>query len=138
MRRQSRELGLQLLYQTEYNGPNTKDISVKNTLDATQEKVDEASLQYAEFLFNGVLKHKDEIDQKIQSVSRHWKIDRMASVDRNILRLAVFEMIYSPSPIEAKIVINEMIEIARKFGTQDSSGFVNGLLDQIIKDDRNK
>ena len=138
MRRQSRELGLQLLYQTEYNGPNTKDISVKNTLDATQEKVDEISLQYAEFLFNGVLKHKDEIDQKIQSVSRHWKIDRMASVDRNILRLAVFEMIYSPSPVEAKIVINEMIEIARKFGTQDSSGFVNGLLDQIIKDDRNK
>lgn len=138
MRRQSRELGLQLLYQTEYNGQNTKDISIKNTLDATQEKVDESSLQYAEFLFNGVLKHKDEIDQKIQSVSRHWKIDRMASVDRNILRLAVFEMIYSPSPIEAKIVINEMIEIARKFGTQDSSGFVNGLLDQIIKDDRNK
>ena len=138
MRRQSRELGLQLLYQTEYNAQNTKDISVKNTLDATQEKVDENSLQYAEFLFNGVLKHKDEIDQKIQAVSRHWKIDRMASVDRNILRLAVFEMIYSPNPIESKIVINEMIEIARKFGTQDSSGFVNGLLDQIIKDDRNK
>lgn len=138
MRRQSRELGLQLLYQTEYNASNPKDISVKNTLDATQEKVDEGSLQYAEFLFNGVLKHKAEIDQKIQSVSRHWKIDRMASVDRNILRLAVFEMIYSPSPIESKIVINEMIEVAKKFGTQDSSGFVNGLLDQIIKDDRNK
>ena len=62
MRRQSRELGLQLLYQTEYNAQNTKDISVKNTLDATQEKVDENSLQYAEFLFNGVLKHKDEIE----------------------------------------------------------------------------
>jgi transcription antitermination protein NusB len=138
MRRQSRELGLQLLYQTEYNAHNTGNISVQNTLDATQEKLDATALHYAELLFNGVLKHKEEIDQKIQSVSRHWKLDRMASVDRNILRLAVFEMIYSPNPTEAKIVINEMIEIARKFGTQDSSSFINGLLDQIIKDERNK
>lgn len=137
MRRHSRELGLQLLYQTEFNALSPADISARKTFEATQgETKDPSILEYAEFLFNGVLKHKEQIDQKIQAASRHWKIDRMASVDRNVLRLAVFEMIYSPDPVEPKIVINEMIEVARKFGSQDSSSFVNGLLDQIVKDCR--
>lgn len=139
MRRHSRELGLQLLYQTEFNALNPADISARNTFEATQNaSADPSVLEYAEFLFKGVVQHKEQIDQKIQAASRHWKIDRMASVDRNVLRLAVFEMIFSPDPVEPKIVINEMIEVARKFGTQESSGFVNGLLDQIVKDDRNK
>lgn len=138
MRRHSRELGLQLLYQTEFNALSPADISARKTFEATKNESSDATvIEYAEFLFNGVLKHKDQIDQKIQAASRHWKIDRMASVDRNVLRLAVFEMIYSPDPIEPKIVINEMIEVARKFGTQESSSFVNGLLDQILKDSRN-
>ena len=137
MRRHSRELGLQLLYQTEFNALAPSDISARKTFEATENQASDATvIEYAEFLFNGVLKHKEQIDQKIQSASRHWKIDRMASVDRNVLRLAVFEMIYSPDPVEPKIVINEMIEVARKFGTQDSSSFVNGLLDQILKDSR--
>jgi N utilization substance protein B len=91
------------------------------------------TVAYADELIRGVQKHKAEIDSKIQSSSAHWKMDRMATIDRNILRVSVYEMRFAATPLKENIVINEAVEIAKKFGTTESASFVNGLLDQIAK-----
>ncbi len=136
MRRTARELGLQLLFQSDFNTDSDPMVIFSHTLETLDPRPDHASLEYAKNILLGVIKNKTEIDQRIQSASQHWKIDRMASVDRNLLRVATYEIFYSPDPIEPKIALNESIEIAKKFGTKESSAFVNGVLDQIVKNDR--
>ncbi len=81
-------------------------------------------------LVEGVVKYMDEIDDLIHSSSKNWKISRMGIVDRNIMRIALYEMLYCPD-IPAKVSINEAVEIAKKYGTKDSGAFVNGILDRI-------
>lgn len=129
MRRISRELALQLLFQSEF----APTISARDYSEVVQEAVDPESLQFAQSLVKGVQNNQAAIDAKIQQVSQHWKMERMAGVDRNILRLAVYEMQYSSEPLKPAIVINEAVELAKKFGTTESASFVNGLLDQIGK-----
>jgi transcription antitermination protein NusB len=132
MRRKSRELALQILFQTEF----TPELTINEMATLFEKKMDASIVDYATSIVKGVKTHREKIDLNIQAASSHWKIERMASVDRNILRSAVFEMIYAQDPIEHKIVINESIEIAKVYGTQDSAAFVNGILDQIIRNDR--
>lgn len=129
MRRKSRELALQILFQTEF----APQIRVQDLLEVFEEAVDKETLSYAEALVDGVLQHKAEIDAKIQSASRHWKMERMASVDRNVLRLAVFELKFAEPLQSPQVAINEAIEIAKQYGTTDSGAFVNGVLDPIAK-----
>ncbi len=88
---------------------------------------------YALSLIQGITKHQSEIDTLIQKFSTNWKLDRMSHVDRNILRIAVYEMTHSVLDVPKNVSINEAIEIAKKFGAKDSGMFVNGLLDQISK-----
>lgn len=85
---------------------------------------------FFEYLVKGVLNHKTEIDQVIECYSSNWKMRRMACVDRNILRIAVFEMLYC-ADIPAKVSINEAIDIGKRFGTPESGAFINGILDSI-------
>ena len=85
---------------------------------------------YFQRLTGGVVQNKDHIDQVIETYSSNWKVRRMACVDRNILRLAVFEMLYC-GDIPAKVSINEAIDIAKKFGSSESGSFINGILDSI-------
>ena len=132
MRRQSREIALQILFQIEY----APQISFDDLLALYEEKKDSTLVKYADEIIRGVQEHKTNIDQKIQEASRHWKIERMGGVDRNILRMATFEIFYAPELIEPKIAINEAIEIAKVFGTQESASFVNGLLDQVVRNER--
>lgn len=80
-------------------------------------------------LARGVLDQVNELDQKIQEVSSNWKVSRMPAVDRNVLRLAAFELIAQSAP--PKVVMNEAIELAKKYGTSDSGKFVNGILDRL-------
>lgn len=129
MRRLSRELALQILFQTEF----TAQISYTQLLEVYETAVEEETLKFADLLIKGVQANKAAIDALIQSASRHWKIDRMALIDRNILRIACYELRFAPSPLEIGIVINEAVEISKKFGSSDSSAFVNGILDQISK-----
>lgn len=131
MRRQSREIALQILFQIEYAPQITHD----EMLALYEEKKDESIMKYADEIIRGVQMHKAAIDQKIQEASRHWKIERMGGVDRNILRLAVFEIFHATELLEPKIAINEAIEIAKIFGSQESASFVNGLLDQIVRNE---
>lgn len=130
MRRKSREMAVQSLFQSEFAPQvNLRDlISTSEIMD-----VDQDSLKYAQELVDGIRDKKSEIDLRIQKASQHWKMERMASVDRNILRLAVYEMEFSANPIQPAVAINEAIEIAKIFGTSDSASFINGILDQIRK-----
>lgn len=128
-RRQARELALQILFQTEF----APQISYQTFLEVFEQSVDPEILDYADLLVTGVQEHKAAIDAKIQASSAHWKVERMATIDRNILRIAVYEMRFAADRIKENIAINEAVEIAKKFGTTDSASFVNGLLDQVGK-----
>lgn len=142
MRRHSRELALQILFQTEF-APQIplshildlyrSSYEMESSPETSDIKFDNETLGYAQELIEGVMKNKTAIDQKIQAVSQHWKIDRMATIDRNILRIAVFEMIVKTDRLQPHIVINEALEIAKKYGTTDSASFINGVLDQAKK-----
>lgn len=132
MRRKSRELALQILFQTEF----TPELTISEMATLFEKKMEASIVDYATEIVKGVKQHREKIDASIQEASRHWKIDRMASVDRNILRSAVYEMLFAKDAVEHKIVINESIEIAKVYGTQDSGAFVNGILDQIVRNDR--
>ena len=129
MRRQSRELALQVLFQTEF----APQISYQDLMDVLTTSLEKEVVTYADEIIRGVQSHKADIDSKIQASSAHWKVDRMATIDRNILRVAVYEMRFAANPLKESIVINEAVEIAKKFGTTESASFVNGLLDQVAK-----
>lgn len=128
-RRQARELALQVLFQTEF----APQISYQTFLEVFEQSLDPEVITYADLLVTGVKSHKEAIDSKIQASSAHWKVERMATIDRNILRIAVYEMRFAADPIKENIAINEAVEIAKKYGTSDSGSFVNGLLDQVGK-----
>ena len=87
---------------------------------------------FAEFLFHGFLSNRSQVDDLIRRNAKHWRLDRMAVVDRNILRMAISELLMAETP--QAVVIDEAIEIARRFSTEESSQFVNGLLDAIRKE----
>lgn len=131
MRRSSREIAFQILFQSDFAPALAVSEALRVVSESSEESFDADTLNYAKQLVEGVQAKKTEIDQKIQSISQHWKLDRMASVDRNLIRLAVFEMLFSPQPLKPAIAINEAVEMAKKFGSTESASFVNGLLDQI-------
>lgn len=130
-RRNARELALQLLFQSEF----APQISVYAFLQLYDNKYANETIEYAEQIVNGVAEFRSQIDEKISSISRNWKVDRMALVDRNILRVAIYEMKISQEKLSEKIVINEAIEIAKKYGNTDSAGFINGILDQVGREE---
>ncbi len=92
----------------------------------------EAAFEYAKSIVQGVAEHSEELDELIRSRADNWRLERMPAVDRNILRLAVFEMLYEKD-IPKLVVVDEAIELAKKYGSEQSSRFVNGLLDGLLK-----
>lgn len=127
MRRKAREYALQVLFALDLNPGPAKDFL--KTFWEVHPARDEVR-EYANTLVTGTLQKKKEIDELISAHSSNWKLDRMAVTDRNILRLGTYELMEERS-VPAKVVMNEAIEIARRFGTSDSSLFVNGILDSI-------
>jgi N utilization substance protein B len=98
-----------------------------------EDRVSSEVIGYTNLLVHGVNQHKSDLDQLIQSVSQHWKVGRMSMVDRNIIRVSLFEMKFSLELLKPSISINEAVEIAKKYGSTDSAAFVNGILDQLSK-----
>ena len=94
--------------------------------------IEEAAREFATRLATGTLAHLLELDERIRSRAEHWRISRMAVVDRNILRLAVYEFLHEPTP--RTVAINEALEIARRFSTYEATQFINGILDAIKRD----
>ncbi len=127
-RRKSRELVLQMLFQADM-GKQTAD-EVRRTFWAERSNVDREVRGFAEDLFRLAIERAEEIDRIIESHAQHWRMDRMAAVDRNILREAVAEFLgYPDTP--RPVVMNEAIEIARKYSSSESLQFINGVLDSI-------
>lgn len=131
MRRQSRELALKLLFQSEFSEPLKMDELLK-TQDPSTDFTADVQL-YAKELVRGVQSHQSDIDKVIQQFSANWKLDRMATIDRNLLRVAIYELKFAPTPLSPSIAINEAIEIAKIYGGTDSSSFINGILDQVAR-----
>ena len=134
-RRLARELALQMLFQWEYASQTNSKINPSESLRRFAEDLEIPAdvMEYAEKLGHGISARRDEIDAKIQGASRSWKLSRMALVDLNVMRVAVFEMHYMSDPVPPKVAINEAVEVAKKYGSTDSGSFVNGLLDQISR-----
>lgn len=130
-RRISREVALQVLYQMEFDSGLTPIQGLRQYEDHF--KNDQHSMDFTEKLIAGIKEHQQEIDDVIQKYSINWKISRMSHVDRNIIRLSIYEMLYLKDEVPKNASINEAIEIAKKFGSEDSGHFINGLLDQIAK-----
>jgi N utilization substance protein B len=129
MRRRARELALQMLYQSELAG--TDHLHVEEDFEELR-KADASVRSFALDLYAGTLEHRTEIDQLLSEQTAHWRLDRLAAVDRNILRMAIFELVYQ-SETPAAVVIDEAIEVAKKFGAGDSARFVNGVLDGFVR-----
>ena len=130
-RTRARELALQMLYQVDARGEDAV-AQLSNFLEreAPGESIMHA---FARQLFEGTLEMRPRIDEVISDAAQNWNLRRMALVDRNILRMAVYEMLFV-ADIPAKVSINEAIEMGKRFSTQQSGSFINGILDRIRRD----
>ena len=128
-RRKAREETLRILFRLEFEN---KQVEKTLTQYWDNRKASEEIKEYSTWLVNGIISDQAKIDNIIQQVSEHWRISRMALVDRNILRMAVFELLNEEN-IAPAIVINEAIEIAKKYSGVEAATFVNGILDAIRK-----
>ena len=128
-RTRAREIALQVLYQTEQN-PGLAPKEVQRFIERRL-RGDSAHCEFAQNLVSGVHEHQVRIDELISKVAENWRLDRMAAIDRNILRLGAFEILFSPE-IPTKVAINEALELAKRYSTAQSSRFVNGILDRLL------
>jgi len=128
-RRKARESTLQILFQLEFD-----TIEPEKVFESywKSKRVAAEIKEHSRWLVDKIATHREEIDRLIQSVSANWRISRMAVVDRNILRIAVCELLYEKNMAPA-IVINEAIEIAKKYSSEEGATFVNGILDAVRK-----
>ncbi len=131
-RRQARCAALQVLFQLDLNNILDKNDAANAVLNITR-TLKEADSSFMHVIVDGTLDNKAYIDSEISSVSGDWHIDRMPAVDRNILRIAVYELKFGDKDLTPKIIINEAVELAKEFGTDDSSRFINGVLASIVK-----
>lgn len=131
-RRTGRERALQALYQLDQNDKATPRDAVEAAWAASDDQGprDDAAHAFAIELVDGVFAQRADLDTVIEQHSQNWRIDRMQRVDRNVLRLGVFELKHR-ADIPRKVTINEAIELAKMFGTEDSAAFINGVLDRI-------
>jgi transcription antitermination protein NusB len=127
MRRRGREIALQVLYQLDIDPGDPQKVLA---LHWENFQPSEPAREFCQRLVEGVLAHRPEIDRLIEENAENWTMKRMAVVDRNIIRLATFELRHCPD-IPFKVTLNEAIELAKKFGADDSGAFINGILDRI-------
>ncbi len=129
-RTKAREYVLQMLYQVDITGGNWEDI-LKNFWES--QNIEDLSGELRDFsagLFQGTVAHMQEIDNKISKYAANWQLERMACVDRNIMRLGSFELLFRED-IPPKVAINEAVELAKKYSALESGKFVNAILDKI-------
>lgn len=133
-RTRARELALQFLFQVDVQGTEMRP-DLEGFLDASLDGKPGGpeAKAYAVLLVDGALAHRTEIDALIREAARNWDLERMAAVDRNVLRLGCYELLHQPD-VPMKVAINEAIELGKRFSTAASGAFVNGILDRIRKD----
>jgi len=129
-RRRAREYALQILFQLDITSGEFNDIIFEEFWENIKE--DDEVREFAYDIVRGTSKNIARIDGVIKEAAQNWAIDRMAIVDRNILRAATYELLYR-SDIPSSVIINEAIEIAKRYSTEESASFINGILDKIKK-----
>jgi transcription antitermination protein NusB len=126
-RRQSRETALQLLYALDITRADVGDVLHAGW---TEKMLSPELRDFTTTLVTGVIEHRDEIDALIQECSTNWSLERIGLVERNILRFAIYELCFLPD-IPPNVTINEAVEVAKKYGTEDAPAFINGILDRV-------
>ncbi len=133
-RTRAREIAVQFLYQLDLRGDEALD-SLHEYVES--ETTDKEMRDFAIRLIQGSRRHQEETDSRLKEVTRNWDLSRMATLDRNVLRMAVFELLHCPD-IPPKVTINEAIEIGKKYSTANSGAFINGILDRVRLDELEK
>ena len=128
-RSRAREIVLQVLYQNELN-PEQPDFVRTRFVEARLGHNDKL-VAFARSLIEGVREHRESLDSELEKTAMNWRLSRMAATDRNVLRLGAFELLHSDAP--GRVVINEAIKLARRYGSDNSASFVNGVLDKLMK-----
>lgn len=131
-RRKARECALQMLFAADVAETPPEEVVRTYWAELGDTDLDDPAREFATRLASGTLARVEALDERIRSRAEHWRIARMAVVDRNILRLAVYEFLYEPTP--RTVAINEALEIARRFSTYEATQFINGILDAIKRD----
>ena len=129
-RTRGREVALQLLFQREHNAKTDRAGLERFVHDRLR---DEPIRKFCVFLYDGVVANLPDIDAKITAAAENWRLSRMPTVDRNILRLGAFELLFMQDT-PAAVAFDEAIELARRYGTADSSAFINGVLDRLRRE----
>lgn len=144
-RKVAREIGLKMLYQFDFHKENIEqqiELFLEHTFEEMEhddkpiKNFDDNDMNYVKDVAKGSVPKLQEIDHKIEQFSKGWTVDRIAKVDLAILRLAMYEILYR-SDIPAEVSINEAIELAKKYSTEDSGAFINGILGQVVKQNEN-
>lgn len=130
-RSMAREFALQTLFHLEFNDVDTQEIL--EGIKEDNKSLTGGAMLYAQQIADGVTANKEAIDEEISLYAQDWKVARMPAVDRNILRIAVYEMKYQDEKIDDGIAINEAVELAKRFGTDRSPKFINGVLGKISR-----
>ena len=137
VRRRAREHSLQFLYQIDLLQSSLPQIDVSKQAELYWENKDKQPekqvIEFSNRINTGISENLQTLDNIITKCSINWKFNRISKIDRNILRIAVYELLFLKD-VPGKVAINEAIEIAKKFGTEDSGSFINGILDKISKD----
>jgi len=131
-RRKARELALQLLYELDLRDGGEVEEAIEEFWQR-QGASEETVREFADRLVRGTKAHQAKIDELIARFAERWDLERMAVVDRNVLRAGIFELLWAPE-VPPKVAINEALEIARKFSTEDSTRFINGVLDRVRRE----
>ena len=129
-RSRAREVALQLLFQRDVNPTVPRKVIDRFARDRLGNPEAEA---FCLGLYDGVLRHLPDVDARITAASENWKLHRMAASDRNVLRLGTYEIVFAQPPTPGPVALDEAIELARRYGSKDSPGFVNGVLDKVFR-----
>lgn len=129
-RSRAREVALQVLYADDLNPQ--RNLHVSEEFVAARLRHEAKLVEFAQRLISGVRRNRSELDELLRRRAENWTLERMAVIDRNIIRLSAFEILYSDTP--GRVAINEAVELAKRFGARSSAQFVNGVLDRIYQD----
>ena len=147
-RRQARELVVQALFHLDFNSMEevgneadgqamaldmaVEEFAAELSPQEQKEQFSKKDKAFADALLQGARENIEKIDELLSQNSKDWKVSRMASIDRNILRLAIYELFFAPEKLQPGIIINEAVELAKSYGTDDSASFVNGILAKLV------
>lgn len=131
-RSKARKRALDVLFSSDVRGESIADTLAAEAIRAASEPAREASWLYAREIVDGVIDHADEIDELIRTHSRDWKLERMPAVDRAVLRIGVWELLYNDE-VDVAVAIDEAVELVKEFSTDEAGSFVNGILARIAR-----